>query len=204
MSREFSVRVSPELAQWVRSQGASPTRVLAGILRAVQDGRLTLKSRDPGPGTERFTVRVPKWALPYVREAGHSHKPLVAIRRIFQAGFELSKAPSLDAPKVVRSRGYQESRATEKIVPVPNAGQIQPRFQALPIAARSDRLSGPSLKLSRRPRKVSWRTLDGQIIEVKASPPVGPGRHLEPVATVLRERGVVVFGAPGIRWPGFG
>ena len=190
------------MAQWVRSQGTSPTRVLAGILRAVQDGRLSVKSRDPGPGAERFTVRVPKWALSYVREAGHSRKPLVAIRRIFQAGFESSKAPSLDAPKVERSRAYQESRAIEKIAPVPNAGQIRPHSRALPVLAGSDRLSGPSLKLSRRPRKVSWRTLDGQIIEAKASPLVGPGRHLEPVATVLRERGALVFGAPGIRWPG--
>lgn len=201
MSREFSVRVSPELAQWVRSQGSSPTRVLAGILRAVQDGRLSVKTRDPGSGPERCTVRVPKWALPYVREAGHSRKPLVAIRRIFQAGFESSKAPSLDAPKAERSRAYQESRAIEKIAPVPNAGHIQPRFQALPIVVHTDRLSGPSMTVPRRRGKVSWRTLDGQIVEAKAPSPVGPGHHLEPIATVLRERGVLVFGAPGIRWP---
>ncbi len=201
MSREFSVRVSPELAQWVHSQGSSPTRVLAGILRAVQDGRLSVKTRDPGSGPERVTVRVPKWALPYVREAGHSRKPLVAIRRIFQAGFESGKAPSLDAPKVERSRAYQESRAIEKIAPVANVGQIQPRFQALPVLARSDRLSGPSLTIPRHRGKVRWLTLDGQIVEAKSPSPVGPGRHLEPVATLLRQRGAVVFGAPGIRWP---
>ena len=202
MSREFSVRVSPELAGWIRSCGTSPTRVLAGILRAVQDGRLSASVRDPGVGPERLTVRVPKWAIPSIRQVGHSRKPLAAIRRIFQAGFESSKAASLSAPKVERFRGYQESRATEKIDPRPDAGQIQPRFQALPVVAHSDRLSGPSLTIPRSRGKVGWRTLDGQIIEAKAPPLVGPGRHLEPVATVLRERGVLVFGAPGIRWPG--
>lgn len=36
MSREFSVRVSPELACWIRQHGASPTRVLAGIEEAAR------------------------------------------------------------------------------------------------------------------------------------------------------------------------
>ena len=88
MSREFSVRVSPELACWIRRRGASPTRVLAGIVNAVQRGRLEVKARDPGPGSERVTVRIPERALSSVREVGHSRENLVAIRKLYQAAFE--------------------------------------------------------------------------------------------------------------------
>lgn len=92
MSREFSVRVNPELAGWVRCAGESPTRVLAGILHAIQQRRFQVNSRDPGVGSERLTVRVPERALAYVREAGHSRETLVAIRKLYSAAFEFTRA----------------------------------------------------------------------------------------------------------------
>jgi hypothetical protein len=66
-SREFSVRVSEELAPWVRQCGPAK-EVIGRIATAARRGLIDADGRDPGPGPERLTVRVPNHALPVIRK----------------------------------------------------------------------------------------------------------------------------------------
>jgi hypothetical protein len=92
MSREFSVRVSEDLAAWVRRQGP-PSRVLGAVASAAHRGHLRADVPDPGPGSERLTVRVPERALPRIRELTRSRDSLVGLRKLLLAGYQGKALP---------------------------------------------------------------------------------------------------------------
>jgi hypothetical protein len=93
MSREFSVRVAPELASWVCRQGP-PSRVIGRVATAAHRRMLYVNVPDPGPGPDRLTVRVPERALPVIRELTHSRDSLVALRKLILAGYQARALPS--------------------------------------------------------------------------------------------------------------
>lgn len=93
MSREFSIRIAPELAGWVCRHG-SPGRVIGAVATAAHRGLLRVNVPDPGPGPERVTVRVPERALPLIRELTHSRDSLVALRKLILAGYQARALPS--------------------------------------------------------------------------------------------------------------
>ncbi len=92
MSREFSVRVSEPLARWVRRCG-SATEVIGKIASAAHRGLVDVDVPDPGPGPERLTVRIPKLALPRIRELTYSRKNLVGLRKLILAGYQENALP---------------------------------------------------------------------------------------------------------------
>ena len=91
MSREFSIRLQGSLARWVRARGPA-TKVIGSL--AVAASRGLLDTDDPGPGSERLTVRIPSWTLPRIRELTSSRKNLVGLRKLILAGYR-AKVPSL-------------------------------------------------------------------------------------------------------------
>ena len=93
MSREFSVRVSEPLARWVRRCG-SATEVIGKIATAAHRGLVDVDVPDPGPGPERLTVRIPKPALPRIRELTYSRKNLVGLRKLILAGYQVNALPA--------------------------------------------------------------------------------------------------------------
>jgi hypothetical protein len=115
MSREFSVRMNGGVAAWVRSSGQSATRVLAGILSAAQQGRLQVSVRDPGPGPERLTVRVPAWALPKARVLAHARDNLVALRKLFFAGYQWRRV----LPSACPVRMLPAAASDSRLLPAP-------------------------------------------------------------------------------------
>ncbi len=160
MSREFSIRISRDLAAWVKRQGASPARVIAGLLSAALSGRLDLAGvRDPGPDSERLTVRIPERALPMIREAAHSRDNLVALRKLIQAGASASAgtralpggapAPSNTTTAALPSRPLLPARPTPAIA--------APRVQMVP------QLPGwiTDAPLSTYAREMAGRDLEG-------------------------------------------
>lgn len=92
MTREFSVRVSRELARWVRRQG-SPQEVIELLAVRAARGRLRAGAPDPGPGPERLTVRFPASGLSRLRSVTHSRKNLVAFRKLILAGYRAQALP---------------------------------------------------------------------------------------------------------------
>ncbi|MGH9482452.1 MAG: hypothetical protein ACRD1L_10230, partial [Terriglobales bacterium] len=85
-SREFSVRVEPGIARWVKARG-SPSEVARALALGAHRGRLHAEGvGDPGPGPERLTVRLAAREAAQVRTATRSRDSLVALRRLFAAG----------------------------------------------------------------------------------------------------------------------
>jgi hypothetical protein len=93
MKREFSIRLSPELAGWVRRQG-SPQDVLETLAVLTARGKLRADAPDPGPGPERLTVRFPVSGLPKLRRLTRSRQNLVAFRKLIAAGYESQALPA--------------------------------------------------------------------------------------------------------------
>jgi hypothetical protein len=94
-SREFSVRVSEELAHWVRQCGPAK-EVIGRIATAARRGLIDADGRDPGPGPERLTVRVPNHALPVIRKLTHSRDNLVALRKLILVGYQARALPAMN------------------------------------------------------------------------------------------------------------
>jgi hypothetical protein len=92
ITREFSVRVSLELAGWVRRQG-SPQEVIELLAVRTVQGQLRVGSSDPGPGPERLTVRFPESGLSRLRAVTHSRENLTAFRKLILAGYQSQALP---------------------------------------------------------------------------------------------------------------
>lgn len=123
-TKEFSVRIEPKLAAWVKDQEFSASELLMRIGSAGYHGKLNLAVPDPGAGSERITVRLTPRALSALREMTGSRKSLIALRRTFAAGASgrlLPPAPA-PAPKVLTPRpqpGQIEREGVRAIRPMP-------------------------------------------------------------------------------------
>lgn len=104
MSREFSIRVSRELADWVRQQGPAGD-VIGRLESAAYCGRLRAGVPDPGPGPERLTARIPEDALPEIRRLTHSRDNLAGLRKLILAGYQALTLPSVSGtPRIHGSK----------------------------------------------------------------------------------------------------
>ncbi len=112
MSREFSIRVSQDLGHWCRDRGPA-SRLIGAIAGAAHQGLIRVDVKDPGPGPERLTVRIPERALPMLRKLTHSRNNLVALRKIIAGGYQARALPPavIEVPVIpgvalaVRGRG---------------------------------------------------------------------------------------------------
>lgn len=138
MSREFSLRVSEDLAAWVRQQGP-PSRVLGAVASAAHRGRLHAAVPDPGPGPGRLTVRIPEQALPRIRELTRSRDSLVALRKLVLAGYEAKMllGPAVENPALPMRAHVPPLRA------LPPSSQIE----VSPVRAAASLMPYPGARL---------------------------------------------------------
>lgn len=124
MRKEFSVRLAPQLAQWVKQQRLSASELVMAIAAAGYHGKLNLAVNDPGAGPERVTVRIAPRALSAIREMTESRENLVALRRVIAAGASArmlppapASAPRIPAPRV--QPGQIEREEVRAVPPMP-------------------------------------------------------------------------------------
>jgi hypothetical protein len=191
MAREFSVRLAPPLAAFLREQPDSPTKTLLALSRALWERREDVRLPDPGGGPERFKFRLEARLVKFLRRATHSRDTAPSIRRLLAWGMSNLYALPVSRPSSLPSGSVA----------------MVARRVALPVVGGDESLRRGSLARGEGqtaalalPRELETRTLAGEVLTRRVRK-VGPGRSLEPVRVVLREIGVVVEGAPGIRWP---
>jgi hypothetical protein len=99
-TKEFSVRIDPQLASWVRNQGFSASELVMRIGALGYHGKVNLAVADPGSGSERVTVRLAPRALSALREMTASRQSIVALRKTIAAGASARLLSPASAPKM--------------------------------------------------------------------------------------------------------
>lgn len=101
MSRQFNLRLNPDLAAWLRAQGPPQEAIHALAVRASK-GTLNARVPDPGPGSERVSVRIlSSWLRP-LRALTGSRDALAGLRKLIAAGAgQRALPPRSSAPRVI-------------------------------------------------------------------------------------------------------
>jgi hypothetical protein len=154
MSRELAVRVSPEIAAWVRQQQPrSATETVLALATAVYRRRQAVSLGDPGPGDDRLKVRLAPRVLQFLRPATHSRDATTALRKLLRWGYEGGMLPasqslrSLPQARIVETRLLPASQ-TAVVRSVQFQGALHPdryteyrRLQAAAVLAPAAKVS---------------------------------------------------------------